>query len=70
MVNRDLKPHLLTSYLYELAGVYSSFYEACPVIKAETEQLKISRLFLADCVARTLQLGMAQLLGIETLEEM
>lgn len=70
MVNRDLKPHLLTSYLYELAGTYSSFYEACPVLKAETEQLKQSRLFLADCVARTLRLGLATLLGIETLEEM
>lgn len=70
MVNRDLKPHLLTTYLYELAGAYSSFYEACPVLKAESEALKQSRLFLADCVARTLQLGLAALLGIETLEEM
>ncbi len=70
LVNRDLKPHLLTTYLYELAGTYSSFYEACPVLKAETESLKQSRLFLADCVARTLKLGLATLLGIETLEEM
>ena len=46
-----------------------SFYENCPVLKAETDDLKASRLALADLTARVIQTGLG-LLGIETLEKM
>ena len=36
-VEVTLEPHRLCNYLYELAGVYTAFYDACPVLKAEGE---------------------------------
>ncbi|HEX6591031.1 MAG TPA: arginine--tRNA ligase [Moraxellaceae bacterium] len=62
-------PNLLCNYLYELAGTFSSFYENCPVLSAESEALKQSRLQLSWLTARTLKTGLA-LLGISTLERM
>jgi len=68
VVARDLKPHVLCLYLYELASKFSSFYENCPVLKSE-EPLRTSRLMLSDLTARTLALGL-DLLGIEHPEQM
>ncbi|MGD9636608.1 MAG: arginine--tRNA ligase, partial [Pirellulales bacterium] len=65
----DYRPNHLTAYLFELASRYSEFFENCPVIKAETNELRISRLRLCDLTARTLQRGL-NLLGIETVERM
>jgi arginyl-tRNA synthetase len=65
----DYRPNLLTDYLFELAGKYSAFFENCPVLKAETEELRNSRLLLCDLTARTLQRGL-NLLGIEVVERM
>ena len=62
-------PHFLCSYLFELAGLFSSFYEACPILTAETETQKQSRLKLAALTAKTLKQGLS-LLGINTLERM
>jgi arginyl-tRNA synthetase len=62
-------PHVLCGYLYELASEFSSFYEACPVLAAETETEKQSRLLLSQLTAKTLKTGLS-LLGIETLERM
>ncbi|WP_421683424.1 arginine--tRNA ligase [Stutzerimonas urumqiensis] len=62
-------PHLLCSYLYELAGLFSSFYEHCPILAAEQEAQKQSRLRLAALTGRTLKQGL-ELLGLETLERM
>ncbi len=62
-------PHLLCGYLFELAGLFSSFYEACPILSADTEEQKQSRLKLAQLTARTIQQGL-DLLGIKTLERM
>ncbi len=62
-------PHVLCAYLFELAGAFSSFYEACPVLNAETEDQKHSRLLLSQLTAKTLKQGL-DLLGIETLERM
>lgn len=67
-VARDCYPNQLCSYLYELAGVFMRFYEACPILKADAD-MRRSRLALAELTARTLQQGLA-LLGIETLEKM
>lgn len=62
-------PHLLCSYLYDLAGLFSSFYEHCPILTAESETEKQSRLRLAALTGRTLKQGL-ELLGLETLERM
>ncbi len=62
-------PNLLCSYLFELAGAYMTFYEACPVLKAEDPVARTSRLMLCLLTARTIKTGLG-LLGIETLEQM
>ena len=62
-------PHLLCSYLYDLAGLFSSFYEHCPILTAESETVKQSRLRLAALTGKTLKQGL-ELLGLETLERM
>ncbi|MFJ8947635.1 arginine--tRNA ligase [Streptomyces sp. NPDC102395] len=59
------EPHKLASYLYQLASHLTTFYDQCPVLKAETVEQKENRLFLIDLTARTLHRGMA-LLGIRT----
>ncbi|MEZ9822480.1 arginine--tRNA ligase [Shewanella sp. 10N.286.45.A1] len=68
VVNKG-QPHALCAYLFELAGAFSSFYEACPVLAADTEAQKKSRLLLAQLTAKTLKQGL-NLLGLETLERM
>ena len=60
---RDLKPHHLCTYLYELCGAFSRFFTSCPVLKAESEELKMSRLLLCDMVARVLRIGLAGFAG-------
>ena len=63
-------PHLLCTYLYELSGLFMSFYEACPISReGVSEELKISRLTLCRIAARTIKLGLS-LLGINVLEQM
>ena len=68
-VAADYRPNHLTAYLFELASRYSEFFEHCPVVKAETDELKQSRMLLCDLVARTIAKGL-KLLGIETVERM
>ncbi len=68
-VASSLEPHRLCTYLYELASSFHKFYEQCPVLTAESDAEKTSRLALCDLVARTLKLGLG-LLGIETVERM
>ena len=68
-VAKNLRPNLVTTYLYELSQIFNGFYENCPVLKADDEAVRISRLLLCDLTARTLKLGLG-LLGIETLEQM
>jgi len=65
----DYRPNQLTNYLYELANRYSVFYEQCPVLKAENDVLRQSRLLLCDLTARTIRQGL-ELLGIEVVEKM
>ncbi|QHB16748.1 arginine--tRNA ligase [Mannheimia pernigra] len=67
-VAKDGMPHILCQYLYELAGTFSSFYEACPILNSE-EDTKNSRLKLAALTAKTLKQGL-DLLGIKTIEKM
>lgn len=68
-VARDLEPHKLCTYLFDLATAYSTFFENCPVLKAETDELRRSRLAMVDLSARVLERGLG-LLGIEAPEKM
>jgi arginyl-tRNA synthetase len=68
LVVRELKPHHLCTYLFELSQLFSSFYEACPVLKSD-EPVRSSRLALCDVTAGVLALGL-DLLGIEHPEQM
>lgn len=64
------KPHFLCAYLYELAGLFMSFYEACPILKDGIDpSIKDSRLTLAVLTAKILKQGL-DLLGINTLQKM
>ncbi|MFD7408901.1 arginine--tRNA ligase [Streptomyces sp. NPDC059866] len=65
----EYAPHKMTAYLYQLASLYTTFYDKCPVLKAETPAQVENRLFLCDVTARTLHQGMA-LLGIRTPERL
>ncbi|MEV6942245.1 arginine--tRNA ligase [Streptomyces sp. NPDC051172] len=65
----EYAPHKLAAYLYQLASLYTSFYDKCPVLKAETPRHVENRLFLCDVTARTLHQGMT-LLGIRTPERL
>ena len=62
-------PHVLCSYLYDVAGLFSSFYENCPILGADTPEQQQSRLRLAALTGLTLKQGL-ELLGLETLERM
>jgi arginyl-tRNA synthetase len=64
-VARTLEPHRLCAYLYGLANMYSAFYQACPVLKVDDEDLRASRLRLCQLTRRVLSDGLG-LLGIET----
>ena len=68
-VVRTLEPHLVCSYLYEIATTFSAFYESCPVLKAATEPERDARLLLCDLTARVLATSLG-LLGIEAPDKM
>jgi arginyl-tRNA synthetase len=65
----EYAPHKLAAYLYQLATLYTAFYDQCPVLKAESKEQVENRLFLCDLTARTLTRGMG-LLGIRTPERL
>ncbi|MFJ6654765.1 arginine--tRNA ligase [Streptomyces sp. NPDC091377] len=66
----EYAPHRLAAYLYELASLFTTFYDKCPVIKPEPPRdIAENRLFLSDLTARTLHTGMT-LLGIRTPERL
>jgi arginyl-tRNA synthetase len=69
LVTADYRPNHLTSYLFEVANRYSTFFESCPVLKAESEEIRLSRLKLCYLTAQTIKLGL-NLLGIGVVEKM
>ncbi|ECO0582235.1 arginine--tRNA ligase [Salmonella enterica subsp. diarizonae] len=69
VVAREGTPHVMCSYLYDVAGLFSGFYEHCPILSAENDAVRNSRLKLAQLTAKTLKLGL-DTLGIETVERM
>jgi arginyl-tRNA synthetase len=64
-----LQPHRLCTYLFGLSTAFSTFYEQCPVLKANSAEERASRLVLCDLTARVLARGLA-LLGIEAPDRM
>lgn len=64
-----IAPHMICNYVYELSQAFNSFYTECPVINAETEAIRNSRLLLTKASAQVLKNGL-NLLGIETVEKM
>ena len=67
-VGELLEPHRLCAYLFELAQLFTSFYDQCPVLKAD-DSVRQSRLALCALVLHRLSEGL-DLLGIETPENM
>jgi arginyl-tRNA synthetase len=65
----DYRPNYLTSYLYELAQKFSTFYTTCPVLDAAPAK-RPTRLLLCDLTARTIEHGLRKLLGIEVPKQM
>lgn len=68
-VSVDLAIHRICHYLFEVASHFHRFYEHCPVMTAETQAQRLSRLQLCQLTANVLQTGLS-LLGISTLEKM
>lgn len=69
-VAKDATPHLICSYLYEVASAFMRFYEENPILKSDVEEsVKLSRLAISALTAKTLKTGLS-ILGIETLEAM
>ncbi len=62
----NYRPNILADYLYDLAQIYSSFYQNVPFLKAE-EGVRESRIRLCRVTAKVLRQGLS-LLGIETRE--
>ena len=72
MVDESLStysPHRMCTYLHSVASAFASFYENCPVLSSEDDEIRMSRLALCDLTARTLSTGLG-LLGIESPEQM
>ena len=69
MAAAECRPNYLTAYLYDLAQSFSRFYNACTVLKANTDQRPV-RLLLCDLTARTIKHGLTELLGIKVVEQM
>ncbi|MCH7225684.1 arginine--tRNA ligase [Haloferula sp. A504] len=65
----DHRPNLLANYLLELARAFHSFFEACPVLKAEGVESRDSRLALCELASRVLSHGLG-LLGIRCPQRM
>ena len=65
----EREPHRLAAYLYALAKAFTSFYEASPVLRAETETLRNNRLALVQLSKQTLAHGLG-LLGVSAPDHM
>ncbi len=70
LVIADYRPNHLTGYLFEqVAKSFSTFFDCCPVIKADSAEVRNERFLLCDLTARTLKTGLS-LLGIDVVEKM
>jgi arginyl-tRNA synthetase len=62
-VGQTLEPHRLCTYLYALAQAFTDFYESCPVLRAESADVRAVRTLLCSLTADTLKQGL-ELLGL------
>jgi arginyl-tRNA synthetase len=62
-------PHKLCTHIHATSSAFATFYEACPILKSEDDQIMISRLALCDLTARVISTGL-DLLGIMSPEMM
>src|SRR5262249_19136158 len=69
LAGSELKLNILTDYLFGLTGRFYTFYDKCPVLKAETDELRESRLAICELTGRILRRGLA-ILGIEVVDRM
>ncbi|WP_105615638.1 arginine--tRNA ligase [Vallitalea okinawensis] len=65
----EKSPHLLAQYAYQTAKKFSSFYHHCPIMTADSEKLKHSRLALIQCVAQVIK-NTLSILGIDVVDSM
>jgi arginyl-tRNA synthetase len=63
------KPHLVCKFLYQLSQNFMSWYEASPIISAETDELQCTRLVFITAIANLLKVGLG-LLSIQVIERM
>jgi len=63
------EPHRLCTFLFEVASLFTTFYEECPVLKAESASLRASRLALCALTHEVLTAGLG-LLGVPVPERM
>lgn len=68
-VVQTFEPHRLCVYLFDLAKAFTSFYEACPVLQADTEEQRANRLALTQVTGAALKRGL-DLLGIQAPDRM
>lgn len=69
-VAEDAMPHVLCTYLYDIASLYMRFYEACPILRSDVEApIRDSRLRICHAVGRTIKAGL-DMLGIEVSDRM
>jgi arginyl-tRNA synthetase len=68
-VGETAEPHRLCAYLFDVASLFTAFYEECPVLKAETESLRVSRLALCALTLDVLTKGL-DLLGVPVPDRM
>jgi arginyl-tRNA synthetase len=68
-VGATYEPHRLAAYLFELAQAFSAFYENCPVLKADGDEIRASRMTLCALVFRVMTTGL-DLLGLESPDQM
>ncbi len=62
-------PNFIAEHAYKLAQTFSKFYAACPILGADEDAIRASRLALAETTLRQLELAL-DLLGIEAPERM
>jgi arginyl-tRNA synthetase len=68
-VGETAEPHRLCAYLFDVASLFTTFYEECPVLKAEPPSLRARRLALCALTLRVLTAGLG-LLGVPVPEQM
>jgi arginyl-tRNA synthetase len=66
---REMRPHYICNYAYDLSTVFSNFYQSCPVLKAENDKLRNFRLSLVYAAKNILK-DCLNLVGMEALEKM